>query len=105
MASFGPPQDDDGGVCIQHLHFYRVDMEKRIGMQLDQAIPEDILIASGAGVAAPAGQQHTLYDWDMVARIFSVFLNLDNDNEEDAGFDCDIPRSLKQSLLVKAPSC
>ncbi|KAG2540780.1 BTB/POZ domain-containing protein At1g03010-like isoform X2 [Panicum virgatum] len=84
----------------------RADLEKRIGMQLDQAILEDILIAAGAGAGAgtgtPAGQQHGLYDTDVVARIFSVFLNLDDDNEEDGGFDYDSPRSPKQSLLVKA---
>ncbi|XP_066351112.1 BTB/POZ domain-containing protein At1g03010-like isoform X2 [Miscanthus floridulus] len=83
----------------------RADLEKRIGMQLDQAILEDILIAAGSGAATPAGhgQQHALYDTDVVARIFSVFLNLDDDhNEEDAGFDYDSPRSPKQSLLVKA---
>lgn len=85
----------------------RADLEKRIGMQLDQAILEDILIAAGAGAGGttPAGhgQQHALYDMDVVARIFSVFLNLDDDhNEEDAGFDYDSPRSPKQSLLVKA---
>ncbi|XP_066323712.1 BTB/POZ domain-containing protein At1g03010-like [Miscanthus floridulus] len=85
----------------------RADLEKRIGMQLDQAILEDILIAAGAcaGAATPGGhgQQHALYDTDVVARIFSVFLNLDDDhNEEDAGFDYDSPRSPKQSLLVKA---
>jgi hypothetical protein len=81
----------------------RADLEKRIGMQMDQAILEDILIAAGAAVGAPAGQQHALYDTDVVARIFSVFLNLDDDhNEEDDGFDYDSPRSPKQSLLVKA---
>ncbi|XP_066388004.1 BTB/POZ domain-containing protein At1g03010-like isoform X2 [Miscanthus floridulus] len=85
----------------------RADLEKRIGMQLDQAILEDILIAAsaGAGAATPAGhgQQHALYDTDVVACIFSVFLNLDDDhNEEDAGFDYDSPRPPKQSLLVKA---
>ncbi|KAG2551945.1 BTB/POZ domain-containing protein At1g03010-like isoform X2 [Panicum virgatum] len=84
----------------------RADLEKRIGMQLDQAILEDILIAAGAGAgaAAPGGQQqHGLYDTDVVARIFSVFLNLDDDAEEDGGgFDYDSPRSPKQSLLVKA---
>ncbi|CAD6203624.1 unnamed protein product [Miscanthus lutarioriparius] len=85
----------------------RADLEKRIGMQLDQAILEDILIAAGAGASAATpgghGQRHALYDMDVVARIFSVFLNLDNDhNEEDAGFDYDSPRSPKQSLLVKA---
>ncbi|XP_040378731.1 BTB/POZ domain-containing protein At1g03010 [Oryza brachyantha] len=87
----------------------RADLEKRIGMQLDQAILEDILVAAGPGAAAAAaagaGQQHTLYDTDVVARIFAVFLNLDDDsNEEDVGgaFDYDSPRSPKQSLLVKA---
>jgi hypothetical protein len=82
----------------------RADLEKRIGMQLDQAILEDILIAAGAssGAATAGGQQHGLYDTDVVARIFSVFLNLDDDSEEDGGFDYDSPRSPKQSLLVKA---
>ncbi|RCV44827.1 hypothetical protein SEVIR_9G409200v4 [Setaria viridis] len=80
------------------------DLEKRIGMQLDQAILEDILIAAGAGAGAATacGQLHGLYDTDVVARIFSVFLNLDDDSEEDGGFDYDSPRSPKQSLLVKA---
>ncbi|WVZ56915.1 hypothetical protein U9M48_007381 [Paspalum notatum var. saurae] len=86
----------------------RADLEKRIGMQLDQAILEDVLIAAGTGAGTtPAGghqqQQHALYDTDVVARIFSVFLNLDDDTEEDVGgFDYDSPRSPKQSLLVKA---
>ncbi|KAG8063374.1 hypothetical protein GUJ93_ZPchr0003g16707 [Zizania palustris] len=86
----------------------RADLEKRMGMQLDQAILEDILVAAGPGVvAAAAGQQHTLYDTDVVARILAVFLNLDDDsNDEDVGggcgFDYDSPRSPKQSLLVKA---
>jgi hypothetical protein len=31
-----------------------------------------------------------------------VLLNLDDDYEEDTGFDYDSPRSPKQSLLVKA---
>ncbi|KAF7094552.1 hypothetical protein CFC21_096851 [Triticum aestivum] len=86
----------------------KTDLEKRIGMQLDQAILEDILIATGSGEAstAAAAQHHTLYDTDVVARIFSVFLNLDEDTEEDGGgcggFDYDSPRSPKQSSIVKA---
>ncbi|KQK21702.1 BTB/POZ domain-containing protein At1g03010 isoform X2 [Brachypodium distachyon] len=92
----------------------KADLEKRIGMQLDQAILEDILIAnanngSAGGVASPAAAaaavQHTMYDTDVVARIFAVFLNLDEDNSEEdggGGFDYDSPRSPKQSLLVKA---
>uniref|UniRef100_A0A0E0D0F6 NPH3 domain-containing protein n=1 Tax=Oryza meridionalis TaxID=40149 RepID=A0A0E0D0F6_9ORYZ len=87
----------------------RADLEKRIGMQLDQAILEDILVAAGP-VSAAAAAEHTLYDTDVVARIFAVFLNLDEDsNDEDVavvggcgGFDYDSPRSPKQSLLVKA---
>ncbi|KAM3261334.1 hypothetical protein ACQJBY_052165 [Aegilops geniculata] len=76
----------------------KADLEKRIGMQLEQAILEDILIATGSGEAS------TLYDTDVVARIFSVFLNLDEDKEEDGGggFDYDSPRSPKQSCIVKA---
>ncbi|KAJ1297147.1 hypothetical protein BS78_01G355600 [Paspalum vaginatum] len=82
----------------------RADLEKRIGMQLDQAILEDVLIAAGTTPAGQQQQQHALYDTDVVARIFSVFLNLDDDSEEDGGggFDYDSPRSPKQSLLVKA---
>ncbi|CAL4914375.1 unnamed protein product [Urochloa decumbens] len=84
----------------------RADLEKRIGMQLDQAILEDILIAAGAGHGQQQQPQNGLYDTDVVARVFAVFLNLDDDSEEDGGgFDCcydDSPRSPKQSLLVKA---
>jgi hypothetical protein len=76
-------------------------------MQLDQDILEDIFIASGTGAATPAGQQHcttrTCGGAEIsVVRIFSVLLNLDDDYEEDSGFDYDSSRSQKQSLLVKA---
>jgi hypothetical protein len=81
----------------------RADLEKRIGVQLDQAILEDILVAAPAPAA---GQQHGLYDTDVVARIFGVFLNLDEEKEEDCGgfvaYEYGSPRSPKQSLLVKA---
>ncbi|CAM0873170.1 unnamed protein product [Alopecurus aequalis] len=99
-------------MALSASNMCKADLEKRIGMQLDQAILEDILIATGSSCAttsptpaAAAVQQHqTLYDTDVVARIFSVFLNLDDDNEEDGGggFDYDSPRSPKQSSLVKA---
>ncbi|KAK3147258.1 hypothetical protein QOZ80_3BG0280140 [Eleusine coracana subsp. coracana] len=86
------------------------DLEKRIGMQLDQAILEDVLVAAGSGsVGLGSGNgtdHHGLYDTDVVARIFAVFLNLDSNddggNSEDDGFDYDSPRSPKQSILVKA---
>lgn len=98
-------------MALSASNICKTDLEKRIGMQLDQAILEDILIATGSGEASTAGtaaavQHHTLYDTDVVARIFSVFLNLDEDNEEDGGgcggFDYDSPRSPKQSSIVKA---
>jgi hypothetical protein len=81
----------------------QADLEKRIGVQLDQAILEDILVAPPAPAA---GKQHGLYDTDVVARIFGVFLNLDEEKEEDCGgfvaYEYDSPRSPKQSLLAKA---
>jgi hypothetical protein len=43
-----------------------------------------------------------LYDMDVFVHIFSMFLNLDDDNEEDTGFDYDSPWLPKQNLLVKA---
>jgi hypothetical protein len=76
----------------------------RIGMQLDQAILEDILIVSGTDAATPAGQQHALYSmnvWWHGDLGDAHLLNLDDDNEGDTGFDYDSPRSPKQSLLVK----
>ncbi|XP_078160559.1 BTB/POZ domain-containing protein At1g03010-like [Carex rostrata] len=73
------------------------DLEKRIGLQLDQAILEDILI--------PVNTQnghHTLYDTDSVVRIFSIFLNFDEEEDSNnACYDFDSPRSPKQSLILK----
>lgn len=63
----------------------RSDLERRIGLQLDQAILEDILIP----VNSPHGSSHqgTMYDTESVLRIFSIFLNLDEDDEDDDGED------------------
>ncbi|KAI4965977.1 hypothetical protein ZWY2020_047264 [Hordeum vulgare] len=87
----------------------KTDLEKRMGMQLDQAILEDILIATRSGEASTAGtgtvaavQHHTLYDTDVVARIFSVFLNLDEDNEEEDGGQSSIVKASK--LLDSYPA-
>ncbi|RWR76016.1 BTB/POZ domain-containing protein isoform X1 [Cinnamomum micranthum f. kanehirae] len=49
----------------------RSDLERRIGLQLDQ---EDILIP-----ANPYGHNQPLYETDSILRIFSIFLNLDED--------------------------
>lgn len=84
----------------------RSDLERRIGLQLDQAILEDILIP-----ANPHGNTHSpMYDTDSVLRIFSIFLNLDEDDDDDDSrlrdegemvYDFDSPASPKQSSIIK----
>ncbi|KAL5983878.1 hypothetical protein ACLOJK_017974 [Asimina triloba] len=82
----------------------RADLERRIGLRLDQAILEDILIP-----ASPNSNNHPMYDTDSILRIFSIFLNLDEEEDEgncyrdeaDMGYEYDSPRSPKQSLILK----
>ncbi|KAL8548561.1 hypothetical protein ACS0TY_007744 [Phlomoides rotata] len=81
----------------------RSDLERRIGLQLDQAILEDILIPANAH-----GNSHShspLYDTDSVLRIFSIFLNLDEDDDDHENdemmYDFDSPGSPKQSSIIK----
>ncbi|MED6155249.1 hypothetical protein PIB30_003433 [Stylosanthes scabra] len=89
----------------------RCDLERRIGLQLDQAILEDILIPANS----PQNTHSTMYDTDSILRIFSIFLNLDeeeNDDDDDGGgscfrdesqmvYDFDSPGSPKQSSILK----
>ncbi|KAL0732261.1 hypothetical protein Bca4012_008470 [Brassica carinata] len=56
----------------------RSDLERRIGLQLDQAILEDVLIPT-----SPNGVNNTMYDIDSILRIFSIFLNLDEEDDEE----------------------
>ncbi|KAL0700585.1 hypothetical protein Bca4012_056707 [Brassica carinata] len=56
----------------------RSDLERRIGLQLDQAILEDVLIPTNLN-----GNNSTMYDTDSILRIFSIFLNLDEDDDEE----------------------
>ncbi|CAG7867652.1 unnamed protein product [Brassica rapa] len=90
----------------------RSDLERRIGLQLDQTILEDVLIPSN-----PNGVNNTMSDIDSILRIFSIFLNLDeedDDEEEDRHHrnrfgdetemvfdDFDSPGSPKQSSVLK----
>ncbi|XP_039003963.1 BTB/POZ domain-containing protein At1g03010-like isoform X1 [Hibiscus syriacus] len=83
----------------------RSDLEKRIGLQLDQAILEDILLPTNS-----VGNNHTtLYDTESILRIFSIFLNLDEDDDEDnpmrdeseMAYDFDSPGSPKQCSILK----
>ncbi|XP_061369421.1 BTB/POZ domain-containing protein At1g03010-like [Gastrolobium bilobum] len=84
----------------------RSDLERRIGLQLDQAILEDILFPTNS----PKNSHSTMYDTDSILRIFSIFLNLnDEDDDEDGHFrdesqmvyDFDSPESPKQSSILK----
>ncbi|KAL2900400.1 hypothetical protein RDABS01_025482 [Bienertia sinuspersici] len=87
----------------------RSDLERRIGLQLDQAILEDILIPANNGTNI--NNNHSpLYDIDSVLRIFSIYLNLDEDDEDDDNrlkdenemmYNFDSPGSPKQSSIVK----
>ncbi|KAK4767465.1 hypothetical protein SAY86_015215 [Trapa natans] len=80
----------------------RSDLERRMGHQLDQAILEDILVPLNNTI---------MYDTDSVQRIFSIFLNLDEDYDEDAHaiprdesemvYDYDSPGSSKQRSILK----
>ncbi|GMP99677.1 hypothetical protein CsSME_00047060 [Camellia sinensis var. sinensis] len=85
---------------------YRSDLERRIGLQLDQAILEDLLI-----LANSHGNNHSpMYDTDSILRIFSIFLNLDEDDDEDNHlrdesemvYNFDSPGSPKQSSILNA---
>ncbi|XP_018466088.2 BTB/POZ domain-containing protein At1g03010 isoform X2 [Raphanus sativus] len=89
----------------------RTDLERRIGLQLDQAILEDVLIPTNLN-----GNNSTMYDTDSILRIFSIFLNLDEDDDEEEQdqhhrnrfgdetemmYDFDSPGSPKQSSILK----
>ncbi|KAE8660621.1 BTB/POZ domain-containing protein SETH6 [Hibiscus syriacus] len=84
----------------------RSDLERRTGLQLDQAILEDILIPVNSH-----GNNHTsMYDTESVLRIFSIFLNLsDEDDDEEnplrdeseMAYDFDGLGSPKQSSILK----
>ncbi|KAI9110568.1 hypothetical protein K1719_018434 [Acacia pycnantha] len=84
----------------------RSDLERRIGLQLDQAILEDILIPSNSN----QNSHGTIYDLDSILRIFSMFLNLDEDDDNEESdlrdesemvYDFDSPGSPKQSSILK----
>ncbi|XP_047152919.1 BTB/POZ domain-containing protein At1g03010-like isoform X3 [Vigna umbellata] len=84
----------------------RSDLERRIGLQLDQAILEDILIPTNSH----QNTHGTIYDTDSILRIFSNFLNLDEEDQEDNNhlrdesemvYDYDSPGSPKQSSILK----
>ncbi|KAF2545252.1 hypothetical protein F2Q70_00019245 [Brassica cretica] len=56
----------------------RSELERRIGLQLDQAILEDVLIPTNLN-----GNNNTMYDTDSILRIFSIFLNLDEEDDDE----------------------
>ncbi|KAK9136960.1 hypothetical protein Sjap_007554 [Stephania japonica] len=83
----------------------RADMERRIGLQLDQAILEDILIPANLH-----GNTHQhLYETESIFKIVSIFLNMEEDEDEEnhlrdeseLGYDFDSPGTPKQSSILK----
>ncbi|XP_031496853.1 BTB/POZ domain-containing protein At1g03010 isoform X2 [Nymphaea colorata] len=86
----------------------RSDLERRIGLQLDQAILEDILLP-----VSPSNSNSALLDTDSVQRIVSTFINRNGDDDDDddnedllqaelgVGYEFENPRSPKQSLIYK----
>ncbi|MCL7034176.1 hypothetical protein MKW94_014012 [Papaver nudicaule] len=88
--------------------YCRADLERKIALQLDQAILEDILIPANSY----GNSYHQLYDTDTIYKIFSIFLNVEKDddddddvnhlrNENELSYDFDSPRSPKQSSILK----
>ncbi|XP_030458827.1 BTB/POZ domain-containing protein At1g03010-like [Syzygium oleosum] len=84
----------------------RSDLERRIGLQLDQAILEDILIPANSH----GNGQSLIYDTESILRIFSTFLNLDEDDDDEDNqlrdenemvCDFESPGSPKHSSLLK----
>lgn len=83
----------------------KADLERRIGLQLDQAILEDILILANSH----GNNHHPIYETDTIFKIFSVFLNTDEDDNEEShtrddnefGYDFDNLGSPKQSSILK----
>ncbi|CAN0899031.1 BTB/POZ domain-containing protein At1g03010 [Linum grandiflorum] len=68
----------------------RSDLERRIGLQLDQAILEDVLLPTTSYANNNNNNNSTMYDTDTIVRIFSFFLNLDdNDDDDDQDRLCD----------------
>ncbi|KAI4329754.1 hypothetical protein MLD38_028102 [Melastoma candidum] len=78
----------------------RSDLERRMGLQLDEAILENILV--------PAANS-TIYDTDPVCRIFSNFLKLEEEDDqenrlgEESDMFCDFesPGSPRQISILK----
>ncbi|CAL5409252.1 unnamed protein product [Camellia sinensis] len=76
---------------------YKSDLEKRIGLQLDQAILEDLLIPANSH-----GNNHSpMYDTDSILRIFSIFLNLDEDDDGDNHLRDENEMKLLDNCLAK----
>ncbi|CAN6468749.1 unnamed protein product [Victoria cruziana] len=82
----------------------RSDLERRVGLQLDQAVIEDILIPLN-----PSDSNSALFDMDTVQRLVSHFLNLDDEQSDDdhiqaeidAYHELDSPRSPNQRSILK----
>uniref|UniRef100_A0A7N1A3D1 Phototropic-responsive NPH3 family protein n=2 Tax=Kalanchoe fedtschenkoi TaxID=63787 RepID=A0A7N1A3D1_KALFE len=76
----------------------RLDLERRIGSQLDLATLDDLLIPSLRHAS------DTLFDVDTIHRILTGFAQRDDsevDMEDESFFECESPHSPSQSALLK----
>ncbi|KAF5206403.1 BTB/POZ domain-containing protein [Thalictrum thalictroides] len=84
----------------------KADLERRIGLHLDEAILEDILIPANSH----HNNHHMLYDTDTISRIFTIFSNVEEEDddenhmaiENEMDYDFDIPVSPKHGSILKA---
>ncbi|KAL0737874.1 hypothetical protein Bca4012_014084 [Brassica carinata] len=85
------------GVMLDTSVSCRLDLERRIGSQLDMATLDDLLIPS----FRHAGD--TLFEIDTVHRILVNFSQQGGDDSEDeeSVFECDSPHSPSQSAMFK----
>ncbi|CAD5179639.1 unnamed protein product [Musa acuminata subsp. malaccensis] len=73
----------------------RLNLERRIGSQLEMATLDDLLIPS----SQHAGE--TMFDVDAVHRILVVFSQQDDSDNDGLGYEADGPRPLSQTALDK----
>ncbi|KAG2294989.1 hypothetical protein Bca52824_041658 [Brassica carinata] len=71
---------------------YRLELERRIGQQLESVSLDDLLIPS-------VGREESMYDVDTVHRILACFLERVDEEDEESGCDSDSTGHYHGSLL------
>ncbi|CAH8283457.1 unnamed protein product [Eruca vesicaria subsp. sativa] len=70
------------GITLDIEISYKLELERRIGQQLESVSLDDLLIPS-------VGNEGSMYDVDTVYRILSCFLERVDEEDEDSGYDSD----------------